>query len=178
MAVISSIQHNHITNDYNEGANCLKNYLRYAEAVSIGNVAAARHVLHGLSPWHDTDDADEQAKPMPVADQLAAALVQQGFQVDREVGQSHFRCDLAIRCAGDSKYRLGILLDDDAYYDQSDVLERDMMRPKLLRNFGWSIAHVLAKDWYADRTAVLARLVRRIEEMDEEDESEERDASG
>ncbi len=37
MAVVSSIQFTDITNEYNDGANCLKNYLRYAEAVCIGN---------------------------------------------------------------------------------------------------------------------------------------------
>jgi len=37
MAVVSSIQFTDITNEYNDGANCLKNYLRYAEAVSVGN---------------------------------------------------------------------------------------------------------------------------------------------
>ncbi|MCP6756789.1 hypothetical protein NL533_34705, partial [Klebsiella pneumoniae] len=38
MAVISSIQSTAITNDYNDGAACLKNYLRYSEALSSGNV--------------------------------------------------------------------------------------------------------------------------------------------
>jgi len=76
MAVISSIQFADITNDYNDGANCLKNYLRY--------------------------------------------------------------------------------------YDQSDLLERDLMRPKLLREFGWKVAFVLAKDWHDDRAAVLERLDRLL----------------
>ncbi len=68
--------------------------------------------------------------------------------VDRAVGQSHFRCDLAVRREGETVYRLAILLDNDSYYDQSDLLERDLMRPKLLRDFGWKVAFVLAKDWY------------------------------
>ena len=66
----------------------------------------------------------------PVAQLLAAALTERGFVVDRSVGQSHFRCDLAVRREGDEAYRLGILLDNRAYYEQSDLLERDMMRPK------------------------------------------------
>ena len=51
MAIVSSIQFADITNDYNDGANCLKNYLRYAEAVSTGNREAAHRVLHGMSRW-------------------------------------------------------------------------------------------------------------------------------
>ena len=45
MALVSSIRSADITNDYNEGANCLKNYLRYAEAASIGDVEIASQIL-------------------------------------------------------------------------------------------------------------------------------------
>ena len=34
MAVVSSIRHDDITNDHNDGANSLKNFLQYAEATS------------------------------------------------------------------------------------------------------------------------------------------------
>ena len=178
MALISSIRYSKITNDYNDGANCLKNYLRYAEAVSVGNLATAQRVLHGMSRWHDTNE-NASAFDGPAVDQIAAALSQKGYHVDRAVGQSHFRCDLAVRHEGDTQYRLGILLDSEAYYDQEDLLERDMMRPTLLRNFGWNIEHVIAKDWYSDADTVLERLVKRIngdEEIDEDPESE--DSSG
>jgi hypothetical protein len=160
MAVVSSVQFPDITNDYNDGANCLKNYLHYAEAVSTGNREASSRVLHSMSRWqsHSDDPAGESGDPL--AEQMAAALVKRGYVVDRAVGQSHFRCDLAVRREKETAYRLAILLDNDSYYDQSDLLERDLMRPKLLRDFGWKVVFVLAKDWYEDRTAVLDRLER------------------
>ena len=68
-----------------------------------------------------------------------------------------------FRKAGEAAYRLGILLDNEAYYDQADLLERDMMRPRLLRDFGWKATVVLAKDWYQDRAAVLDRCLRLLE---------------
>ncbi len=163
MVLVSSIRHGHITNDYNDGANCLKNYLRYAEAVSVGNLSTARRVLRGVARRLDIDAPSQDAKETPVAEQLTVALDKAGYHVDRAVGQSHFRCNLAVRRDGDAEYRLGILIDDAAYYDQTDVLERDMMRPKLLRDFGWNVVQVLAKDWYADRDAVLAHVLRQIE---------------
>lgn len=158
MAVISSILFSDITNDYNDGAACLKNYLRYAEAVSTGNCEASGRVLHGMSRWQAAADDAGSTKDDPMAEQIAAALEGRGFIVDRGVGQSHFRCDLAVRLAEDTAYRLAILLDNDNYFDQSDLLERDMMRPKLLRDFGWKVIFVLAKDWYQDHAAVLERL--------------------
>ena len=162
MAVVSSIQFTDITNDYNDGANCLKNYLRYAELVSAGNREASQRVLHGISRWQAAPESLDSEASDPVAEQVAAALTDKGYVVERAVGQSHFRCDLAVRRAGETVYRLAILLDNDGYYDQSDLLERDLMRPKLLRDFGWNVTFILAKDWYDNRAAVLERIERLL----------------
>ncbi len=53
MAIVASIRHSDITNDYNDGANCLKSYLRYAECASAGDAAGARRVLRELAVWRD-----------------------------------------------------------------------------------------------------------------------------
>ena len=42
-------------------------------------------------------------------------------------------------------------------------MEGDLIRPQLLRDSGWQVALVLAKDWHADRDAVLRRLVKDVE---------------
>lgn len=166
MALVSSITHVDITNDYNDGANCLKQYLRYAAAVSTGDAPSATSVLHGMSRW--LEPGQRQPSRSVLTGQIAAALAQRGFIVEEQIGQSHFRCDLAVRQEGDAAYRLGILLDTDDHYEQSDLLERDMMRPRLLRAFGWRVTHVLAKDWQADRVEELARLVRLLAGEDDE----------
>ena len=176
MAIVSSIQHADITNDYNDGASCLKNYLRYAEAVSTGNSEVSHRVLHSMSRWQAASEELDGHTDDPVAEQISAALKARGYIVDRAVGQSHFRCDLAVRRDGETLYRLAILLDNDSYYDQSDLLERDLMRPKLLRDFGWKVSFVLAKDWYEDSAAVLERLDHLLNgsgEVPEDDEDAE-----
>jgi predicted DNA-binding WGR domain protein len=42
-----------------------------------------------------------------------------------------------------------------------------------LRDFGWRVAFVLAKDWYEDRAAVLDRLTRLLAGDEEPEEDEE-----
>lgn len=158
MVLVSSIGAAEITNDYNDGAACLKNYLRYAAAVSSGDPAAAARVLNDLCDSRGEDPAGDGREADAVVTQLAAALEARGWRVDRAVGQSHFRCDLAVCKPQDAAYRLGILVDTDAYYRQSDVLERELMKPRLLEAFGWRMAHVLSKEWCEDRERVLARL--------------------
>lgn len=167
MALVSSIRSSAITNDYNDGANCLKNYLQYAERVSAGDTAGASRILQlmSLSP---ADDSDRSAARHSVVDQLTNALQAAGYIIDRAVGQSRFRCDLAVRRNGDRTYRLGILVDTADYYRQTDLLERDLMKPNLLRAFGWRVAVVLSKDWWDNPDDVLARVVR-IAESDDDD---------
>ena len=97
MALVSSIRHHAITNDYNDGARALKNYLRYAEACSAGDVQSARRVLWEINPAERT--AAGTAPTHVVVGQLAAQLRDRGYEVETNVGQSGFRCDLAVRGA-------------------------------------------------------------------------------
>ena len=166
MVLVSSIRDTDITNDYNDGANCLKQYLRYAEACSRGDAAAASRTLNDLAVWRD--DAEDEAGPAGevVAEAIAREFTNRGYRVDRGVGQSAFRCDLALAREGDETYRVGVLIDHDQYYQQNDLIERDLVKPMLLRIFGWRIATVLAKDWYEDRNAVIKQIEAVMAEVE------------
>jgi predicted DNA-binding WGR domain protein len=168
MCVVSSIRHGEITNDYNDGARCLKTYLHYAEAASAGDVGARQRVLREVALWREAAVPTEAGRE-PVVAQLTAALTARGYAVEERVGMSHFRCDLAVRRHGDERHRLGILVDTGEHYRQDDVLERDLLRPQLLESFGWKVAKVLSTDWHRIREQVLEGLVKRLEEHEAED---------
>lgn len=159
MVVVSSIRHGAITNDYNDGAAALKNFLRYAEASSRGDLAAARAVLENLNPL-TRKALNIGTEADAVAEQLAAALRARGHEVDERVGQSRFRCDLAVRDAAGGQYAAGILIDTGSHYANPNLLERYVNRPGILRGFGWQVVQVLARDWYHEPEAVLARIER------------------
>jgi predicted DNA-binding WGR domain protein len=173
MALVSSIRSAAITNDFNEGANCLKNYLRYAEAASIGDSESASRILQTLSQPRAAEPVELPGDA--VVEQLGRALKQRGYRVDLGVGQSHFRCDLAISRPDDDRYRLGILVDTADWYSQRDLVERELLKPELLAKFGWRIHVVLARDWYGDSAAVLEAIERLLagEELDEQDDEPE-----
>lgn len=171
MAIVSSIRHHDITNDYNDGANSLKNFLHYAEAVSKGDEATARRVLENLNPLSRKALAP-LSKGDAVVEGLAAALRQRGYAVDLNVGQSKFRCDLAVRGGSDSMYQLGILVDTDGHYANPNLLDRYLMQPGILKAFGWRFALVLTKDWYHNPEDVLARLEKLLQGQEVETEPE------
>jgi predicted DNA-binding WGR domain protein len=160
MAVVSSIRHTAITNDYNDGAAALKGYLHFAESVSAGDLHTARRVLEGLNPL-TREALGSGPEYHAVKEQLARLLTERGHTVDADVGQSRFRCDLAVR-SGDGFYALGILLDTPRHYANANLLERYCTRPEVLRAFGWNVAFVLTKDWLENREGVLKRIEKQL----------------
>jgi hypothetical protein len=154
LAVVSSIRYGAITNEYNDGANCLRNYLRYAEAMSVGNVADAELALQG---YGGRERASAVRGAGGLDERLARALRERGFEVDLGVGNSQFRCNLGVRAQGDSRYRVGILLDDPVHQRRA-VDELLQAQPAVLHAFGWRTLTVLHKDWYSEPALVLQRI--------------------
>ncbi len=166
MAVVSSIHYSDITNIYNDGANCLRQYLEYTEALSKGDYPTSNRVLSSLSPLGEIEDGEIRDA---VVLQLGEALRKHGYRVDLNVGDSRFRVDLGVRKKsvrtedGPADYLACVLVDTDAHYQQTDLLERDVQRPSVLTAFGWKVCHVLTKDWYHKPEEVLKKLLKVIE---------------
>jgi superfamily I DNA and/or RNA helicase/predicted DNA-binding WGR domain protein len=163
MAIISSIKHFNIKNEYNEGANYFKNFLHYAELISTGNTATARMILDGLVP----DKSQRNSKPEKsiVLYQIRQALEKLGYEVTENVGQSSFKCSLGVKAKpGDEEYTLGILLDDDTHYSNDNLLEQYYKRPGILQSFGWRIINIFSKDWLQQPEKVIKQIIKRITE--------------
>jgi len=168
MVLVSSIRHTQITNDYNDGARALKDFLNYAESLSRGEPVAARQVLDSLNPLK-RKQLSSASRGGLIAGQIAAALNARGWLAVMDVGQSRFRCDVAVREPGADRHQLAVLIEGQP---GSDVLEHFHTRPGILRAFGWQVAVVVAKDWWHEPEAILERierlLRREIAEVEEE----------
>ncbi|OUS16529.1 DNA/RNA helicase [Nonlabens dokdonensis] len=169
MIVVSSIQSEHIKNDYNEGANYFKRFLKYAKNISDGQLAAANSVLDSL---HLHEDEEEKIKRLPIIQQLTTLLEEKGYQVDDAVGQSHFKCDLAVKQSDSSSYLLAILIDRSNHYRTDDILEQYCQKPSVLKAFGWKLQHVYSKDWLEQPERVIEKIMQKLEGKEEENESE------
>ncbi|MBK9383294.1 MAG: DUF4011 domain-containing protein [Planctomycetes bacterium] len=159
MIVVASMKGERITNSWNDGALCFSRYLRYAEAISLGKEEQAKRILQEFSP--DAKTRDEVPREAVVED-LAAALRSLGHELSTGIGASRFRTDLALRKAGEERFALGILVDTDEHYATGDLLERHVLRPRILGSFGWKVARVFAKDWRERRELVLKRLQKLL----------------
>lgn len=163
MAVISSIRHFNITNEYNEGANYFRRFLQYAENISSGNMQTARTILDSLAvnkPGKENNPAGNI-----VLKEIRQQLEKLGYEVEEQVGQSDFKCSLAIKAKpDDEEYIMSILLDDDKHYKNTNLVEQYYQRPAILQSFGWRCMPVFAKDWLQQPEKVMAQIIKRIKE--------------
>ena len=161
LALVSTISADAITNDYNTGALCLKTYIRYAEAVSRGDREAMTRCLSHVAPQAL---AVSDRPKNPLADRIAQALRERGWEVETALGQSAFVCDLAIRPpkeadgGGGGGAPLAVLIDGPAHFAATDLVERHVVKPGVLKGFGWNAMTVLAIDWRRDPNRVIARI--------------------
>ena len=171
MAVVASIRFEQITNQYNEGANYLRRFLQYAELVSEGKMGAARTILDSLAPRAgEPGEAKagepggaKAAAPTIIGQQLRERLAERGYEVAEQVGQSDFKCSLAVkRHPDDAHYSLAILIDDERHYRNNNLIEQYYQRPAILRSFGWKVLPVYAKDWLHQPQKVMEQVWRAL----------------
>ncbi|NEA31006.1 AAA domain-containing protein [Streptomyces sp. SID13031] len=163
MVIVSSIEPEAITNTYNDGANTLRRFLAYANAVSQANPEATQAALTrggpaGTGPTRLAGGHPKTPKSA-VIEQLAERLRAEGVVVKTEVGESVFRCDLALRRPNDNGHQLAVLVDTPDRIAADTLLERLTTHPRALTTGGWRTHHVLTGDWTANPDAVLARLL-------------------
>ena len=129
------------------GAGHLKAFLEYAERGSA-------------QPASALDSSENEG----VSDAVAAFLAEKGYVVDRNVGCSDYRIDLAVRDPDDAdRYLLGIECDGPAYARQRTAQDRDINRAGVLRGLGWRMCRVWSIDWAYDRKRAEDRLLAQVE---------------
>lgn len=97
-------------------------------------------------------------------DVVAAFLKGKGYVVDRDVGRSGFRIDIAVRDPNDpGKYIMGIECDGPSYAGQRTAQDRDVNRVGVLNGLGWHTCRVWSVDWAFDRKRAEAHLLQLLE---------------
>lgn len=160
--VVSSIKHTDIKNDYNDGARYFARYLQYAEHISNGAVEQAAQVLNSLGKQKTKEEQEQETVRLTVTDQISRFLETQGWQVSADIGQSLFKCSLAVRKAQDHEFRLGILIDDERHYSNNNVFEQYVQRPAIMRSFGWKVQRIQTRDWLNRQEAMKTLLLEQL----------------
>lgn len=128
------------------GVEHLRSFLRYARE---GPRALAQATTRsGGGPGFGALESD-----------IARALADLDVEVERDVGSSGWRVDLAVSDAERPGRRLlGILCDGTSWGSAATARDRDRLREAVLRNLGWRIHRIWSLDWTQDRDGEIRRL--------------------
>lgn len=131
------------------GAAHLKYFLDYAEkGIPVPVRSSGRTAKEGLM------------------ERIAAFLTAHGYVVERNVGRSGCRIDLAVRNPDkESEFLLGIECDGNSYAAWKTTRDRDHLRESVLRSLGWHIYRAWSVDWAFDRSRAEQKLLALIEEI-------------
>ena len=130
------------------GAAHLKYFLDYAEKGF--DIQTAR-----------TATSDKESLSATIADFLRG----KGYNVERGVGCSGYRIDVAVRHPEkEGTYLLGIECDGPAYAAQKTTRDRDHIRQSVLKSLGWHLWQTWSVDWLLDRKQTEKSLLAVIDQ--------------
>ena len=147
----------HLTANPPYGVKSLKEFLEYAENLTLGT------------------QKNEQYSKEPFEDAIYNFLVENGYQVDKQIGCAGFRVDLAIVDEENpGKYILGITTDGKMYASSKVARDRDRLREQVLNGLGWKLYHLWSTDWYRNRDLGRKKLLDFVEKSIKETRAEEK----
>jgi superfamily I DNA and/or RNA helicase len=153
LVLVASIQADNLdlSRTNSRGVALLKDYLTYA-ASNGKNMEGNR-----------SDDLTRFNSPLE--DDIYQALSERNYQVERRVGCSDYRIDLAVRNDQQDEFLLGIECDGVTYHRYSTVRDRDRLRRLVLEKLGWRIHRIWSREWFRDRNNQIEQLVERLEHL-------------
>jgi very-short-patch-repair endonuclease len=144
-----------------DGPRLLRSYLAYARAVDrgeIGNVSAL------LAQYHHHQPEDRASSPLPSTpdddyiSRIQQKLEAKGLVVRRNVTDSNFTLDLVV-VGADGSYQLGIECEGRNYFLGRSAKEREVYRPALLEQRGWTLHRVWLRNYFLDPDAEIERIL-------------------
>lgn len=95
--------------------------------------------------------------------QIARRLEENGVKVSTFVGKSRFKVNIAIQTPkNESKYLLGILLDDKTYYTIPSMSDREIVQPSVLESLDWKVKRIWTLDWFERPNHVIENILSEI----------------
>lgn len=135
-----------------KGVEGLKHFLEYAERQTLVR-----------RPQPDMDSADRI-----IAEQIANRLQKAGYPAMTQLGRSNFKVNLAVALpSAPDCYRLGILIDGEAYRRTQTTRDREVVQPSVLGSLDWEVMRVWSPDWFRQPDLVIERILARLKSLPE-----------
>ena len=138
------------------GAKGVEGLKRFLEFAQTGRVA--------VSSTNSKVGLEDMSSAL--VDAIANQIEAMGYRVDKQVGRSNFKVDIAVVNPKDEgTYLLGILCDGKTYYETKTERDREICQPNVLNMLNWNVMKVWSVDWFLNREVVVKRIKAKIEEL-------------
>ncbi len=143
----------------NEGPKYFKSYLQYVKYMSEGRMTDAFNLLN-----QQREKALSPAGENPIADYIAQALTAKGFHCIRNLGDTSYQLDLAVKASAEAQeFLLGIECEGSQYFSGNSSKEREVYRRNLLESRNWKIHRVWARNFWLNRAGEVAEVLKLLE---------------
>ena len=164
-----------------EGPRLFKKYLEYGRAVTRENKTEIFGILQSLSP-NDTlspnlgsnkNEIPPKTENEPgyrntnlIAAAIKKGLATAGYQAETNVGDTHYKVDLAVRNPSlKDDFLLAIECEGVNYFSGKTAKEREVYRRNQLRQKGWEIHRVWARNYFLSPKKELEKILLRLEKL-------------
>ncbi|MBM7707762.1 very-short-patch-repair endonuclease [Chryseomicrobium aureum] len=172
--IVSSIEpvELEVANSKSNGPRLFKEYLKYARAVSTGQIEQVQEVIQNVNELGNTSVSSSPLQfDSPFEEQVYQQLRNLGYEVQTQVGMSGYRIDLAVIHPNDpSQYIVGIECDGAMYHSSKNAKERDIYRQKFLESRGWTIERIWSRNWWKNQSIEIERIDQLIKALVKKDE--------
>jgi very-short-patch-repair endonuclease len=140
-----------------QGAILLKKYLAFAETCSNNEVQAE-------SMGFAVDELPLSLKQKSLIEEsIAKSLNNRGFKVERYLGSSDYRIDLAVCNPNNpNEFILAIETDGEMYRSAKTTRDRERLRREVLESLGWNTHRIWARDWIRNNRDELDKLINKL----------------
>lgn len=149
-----------------QGAILLKKYLAFAESSASCHLeqGEARHDDPAFQGDGITNNISEEIRQKShIEESIAKELERRGYQVERFLGASDYRIDVAVRNPSNpDEFILAIETDGEIYRSAKTTRDRERLRREALKSLGWKTHKIWARDWIRNREDEVVRLLKAL----------------
>ena len=133
-----------------KGAQLLHNYMLVAR-----DGVKSLYAQVGLDPFATFGSPFEEA--------VHDSLVAKGLSLEKQVGVSGYRIDLAVvDQEKPGRFVLGIECDGAMYHSAATARDRDRIRQQVLEGLGWRIHRIWSRDWIENRGREIEKVLTAV----------------
>jgi very-short-patch-repair endonuclease len=100
---------------------------------------------------------------MGVEESIAEILEKEGYRVEKFVGASDYKIDIAVRSRKNpANFILAIETDGEMYRSANTCRDRERLRKQVLKSLGWNVHKIWARDWIKNTEVESTKLMKLL----------------